>query len=245
MLSGSPFIVGLGNRQALEAEAVLTYDPEGATWFHEWNSSDIEGAKFAASLTALYTLYAGKTDIIPYKSSDWTTATNSDGTTQGGYAWYAPSGGLPEQRNLWQAGTRVVSNPVPGLRLIGTFEGGQLGATTGEYTATEEIVSFWKAGLSARYGHWIGGMSYWANCWGPESWWRNFNQTFPVQYSFDIAYAFKPNPSFYDTKNRIGLKVAGRVYGENSSDPYGALPAGVEINGASYMEITTYFNIGL
>jgi beta-galactosidase len=245
LLSGSPFIVGLGNRQALEVEAVLTFDPEGATWFHEWNSDDIEGARFAASLTGLYTLYAGKTDIIPYKSSDWTTATNSDGTIQSGYVWYAPSNGLPEQRNLWQGGTRIVTNPVPRLRLIGTFEGGQLGSTTGEYTDTEEIVSFWKAGLSFRYGRWIGGMTYWADCWGPETWWRNFNQTFPVQYSFDIAYAFRSNPSFLDSKNRVGLKVAGRVYGENSSDPYGALPAGVEINGASYMEITTYFNIGL
>jgi hypothetical protein len=49
-----PFFV-FANRQSVEFEAVLTYDPEGATWFHEWNSDDIEGAPFAASLTgALY-----------------------------------------------------------------------------------------------------------------------------------------------------------------------------------------------
>ena len=73
LLKGSPFVVGMGNRQAIEVEAVLTYDPEGATWFHEWNGDDIEGAKFAFSLTGMYTLYAGKTDMIPFKSSDWAT----------------------------------------------------------------------------------------------------------------------------------------------------------------------------
>ena len=246
LLKGSPFAVGLGNRQAIEVEAVLTYDPEGATWFHEWNGDDIEGAKFAFSLTGMYTLYAGKTDNIPFKSSDWTSVTNPGGVKLSGYTWY-DGGALPVQKNLWQVGTRIVTNPVPGLRVIATADGGYLGATTGAYSAagTPEYIYFANAGLAARYNHWIGSTNWSFNAWGPETWWRNFNQTFPLQFSFDLAYGFGNNPSFLDSKNRIGVKVDGRKFGEHSSDPYGALPKGGVMKGSTYVEVTTYFNIGI
>ena len=249
LLKGSPFIVGLGNRQAIEVEAVLTYDPEGATWFHEWNSDDIEGAKFAFSLTGMYTLYAGKTDNLAFKSSDWVSVTKENGSKYSNYIWY-DGGALPVQKNLWQVGTRIVTNPLPGLRVIATADAGCLGALTGTYTDTEEFVKFVNAGLAVRYNHWIGATNWSFNTWGPESWWRNFNQTFPLQYSFDIAYGFGNAPSFLDNSNRIGVKVVGRKFGKYSSDPYNALPKGVMKNkkipeGTSYAEITTYVNIGL
>ena len=246
LLAGSPFAVGLGNRHALEVEAVLTYDPEGATWFHEWNSSDIEGAKLAFSLTGMYTLYAGQTDDIPFKSSDWVTKTAASGVKLSGMTWYN-GGALPEQHNLWQVGLRIVTNPLPGLRLIATADGGSLGATTGAYVSagTPEYIHFVNAGLAARYKHWICSGNLSLNTWGPESWWRNFNQTFPLQFSVDLAYGFGDQPSFLDAKNRIGVKMSGRKFGQYSSDPYGALPKGATMNGSTYVEITTYVNIGL
>lgn len=240
LLSGSPFIVGFGNRQAIELEGVLTYDPEGATWFHEWNSEDIEGAPFAFSLTGLYTLYAGETDIIPFKSDSWSgIISNSNGTYASDYVWYDGIA-LPEQRNLWQVGTRIISNPISNLKIIATLEGGSLGST-GD---SETIITFFKTGLSASYEHWIVAGTYYNNCWGPENWWRIFNKTFPAQYSLDIGYSFKNNPSFLEGKNRIGLKIDGRIFDENSADPYGALPSGVSLIDSHYIEITTYFNIG-
>ncbi len=247
LTQGSPFIVGLGNRQAIEAEAVITYDPEGATWYHEWNSDDIEGAKFAISVSGMYTLYAGKTDNIPFKSSDSKSVTKETGVMVNGILWYDDSTALPAQRNLWQAGTRIVTNPVPGLRVIVTADGGYLGATTGAYAGagTPEYIYFTNAGLAARYNHWIGSTNWSFNAWGPEGWWRNFNQTFPLQFNFDFAYGFGTQPSFLDSKNRIGVKLEGRKFGKNSSDPYGALPAGANINGSTYVEVTTYVNIGL
>ena len=76
------------------------------------------------------------------------------------------------------------------------------------------------------------------------------NWTYPLQYSFDIAYGFK-KPSFLDTKNRIGLKVLGTNFGKYSQDSYGALPAAyhkddkASLDGAKYMEVTAYLNVGL
>ena len=247
LLQGSPFIVGLGNRQAIEVEAVLTYDPEGATWFHEWNGDDIEGAKFAFSLTGMYTLYAGKTDNIPYKSNTPVEKETPTGIKVTDKVWFDQGTALPEQKNLWQVGTRIVTNPIPNLRVIVTADGGYLGATTGAYIAakTPEYIYFANAGLAARYNHWIGSTNWSFNAWGPEGWWRNFNMTFPLQFTFDLAYGFGDQPSFLDATNRIGLKVNGRKFGKYSDDPYGALPKGGVKNGSTFVEVTTYLNIGL
>ena len=80
----------------------------------------------------MYTLYAGKTDFIPFKSSDWNTYTKASGVKNSNYMWYDGSP-LPEQKNLWQVGTRIVTNPIPDLRVIITADGGYLGATNGAY----------------------------------------------------------------------------------------------------------------
>lgn len=246
LLNRSPFIVEYGNRQSIEAEAVFTYDPEGATWFHEWNSNDLEGSDFAISVTAMYTLFAGKTDFIPFKSDNWTTEQNSNGTTTKDFIWYDSSHILPTQNNLWQVGARAVLNPLPGLRLVGTVQGGRLGATTGAYldARTPEHIWFLNTSVAARYNHWIGFLNCTVNSWGPEEWWRKFNRIFPLQYTLDVAYSFSSKPSFYNTKNRFGVRIAGRTFGSHSADPFGALPT-ANIAGESYMELTTYFNIGL
>ncbi len=246
LLAGSPFVVGLGNRQAVEIEGVFTYDPEGGTWFHEWNSDDIEGAPIAFSVTGLYQLYAGKTDNLVYKSDSKQTVTRNDGTSVTDYVWYE-GGALGYQTNLWQIGGRVVTNLYPGLRVIGTASVGRFCASTGAWEAagTQEYVTFANAGVSARYSHIIGSFDCTIGGWGSESWWRDFNQTFPFQYTLDVAYAFGENPSFLDKANRVGLKLTGRIFGEDSADAYNALPYGASIDGAHYFELTTYFSVGL
>ena len=245
LLKGSPFIVDSFNREALEVEAVFTYDPEGATWYHEWNNNDVEGANFAVSLTGKYTLFAGRTDIIPFKSDTWNKLSNADGSSTSDYVWYDSPAPLPLQWNLWQIGTRIVSNPLPDMRIIGTAGGGCLGSVTGTYEDRPEKVYFANMGIAARYGHWIGSFNCQVNTWGQEYWWKYFNRIFPFQYVFDAAYSFKPNPSFIFPEKRIGIKIAGRTFGKHSADPYGALPKGATMDGSSYMELTAYFNIGL
>ena len=236
LLNGSPFIVGLGNRQSIEVEGVLTYDPEGATWFHDWNSVDIEGAKFAMSLTGLYQLYAGKTDVIPFRSSTPNTASASGSAY---YVWYDGLA-LPVQKNLFTVGTRIITNPLAGLRVVATAEYGHEGSTGDSDT----IIDYWKTGLTVRYNHWVLKGSYWSNAWGPEYWWRTFNKTFPQQWTVDLAYGFSSTPSLLEATDRVGIKLAGRTFSSNSADPYGALST-TAIAGKTYMEVTTYVNIGL
>ena len=245
LTAGSPFVVDMGNRQSVEFEGVFTYDPEGATWFHEWNSDDIEGAPFAFSVTGLYQLFAGKTDSLPFRSSDKATYSRNDETSATKYAWYE-GGALPLQNNLFQVGTRIVCNPTGNLRIIANVYGGHLGATTGAYVSagTSEFVDFVRAELALRYRNWIFQGALGLNAWGEEEWWRNFNQTFPLQYSLDIAYGFD-KPAFGDAKNRIGMKVQGCTFGDESSDAYLCLPNGLELSGANYLEASLYFNIGL
>ncbi|MCI5606073.1 MAG: hypothetical protein MR420_01290 [Spirochaetia bacterium] len=246
LTSGSPFIVDLGNRQCVEIEAVLTYDPEGATWFHEWNSNDIEGAPIAASITGLYQLFAGKTDSIPYRSSDKDTIKRNDGTTVTDFVWYE-GGALPLQKNLWQVGGRLVTNPIPDLRIIFDAYTGRMGATTGAYldAGTKEFVQFVRGDLAVRYNKWMLKSSVSYNDWGDESWWRNFNMTFPWQYSVDVAYGFD-KPKFENSSNRVGIKVVGAKFGKDSSDAYFALPKALKnIKGANYLEASVYCNFGL
>lgn len=217
----SPFIVYY-NRQAVEFEAVLTYDPEGATWFHDWNIKDIEGSKFAASLTGLYTLYAGPTDIQTFKMEDDT--------------WASFAGGLPEQRNLWQIGGKVVSSPIPDVKLIGSLRVGHQGSTG----VDTRIVDFWGVSTEARYRNIMTAFTYSRNAWGAQDWYRTFNQTFPAQWQLDLACGFG-SPSFLDNSNRVGVKWQGWTYGEYSADPYDAVSA--PFSGKTYSEVTVYFNI--
>lgn len=253
MLMGSPFIVSDGNREQLDLELVVTYDPEGGTYFYSWDNDEAEQAWLAASVSALYTVFAGETDLIPFKSNDVADSTNADGTVEkNAELWYDSA--LPEQKNLWQIGGRVVWNPLHNLRVVGTFNAGTVGAYTGGANGTDhETVTFVNAGLAARYNNLIGKMGIQLNDFGPESWWHNANNTFPLQFALDVAYGFS-KPSFLDNSNRVGLKVVGRTFGDTSADPYGALPSSAYKNndtaagfkdGVMYMEITGYCSLRL
>jgi hypothetical protein len=219
-----PFYV-FANRQSVEFEAVLTYDPEGATWFHEWNSDDIEGARFAASLTGLYILYAGPTDVQVFKMANGT--------------WAAFAGGLPEQRNLWATGFRLVSNPVGDLRIIASGEIGHQGST-GEDT---RIVDYWGGSLKVRYGQFMASGEYYRDKWLEPAWVRTFNLTYPARWNVDLSYGFT-QPVFTFKTNRAGVKWAGWTFGSYSADPWNAIP-GTSDDGKSYSELTLYWNISL
>ena len=222
--SNPPFYV-FANRQAVEFEGVLTYDPEGATWFHEWNSDDIEGARFAASLTGLYILYAGPTDKQVFKMANGT--------------WTAFSSGLPEQRNLWATGLRVVSNPPGDLRIIARAEIGHQGSTGQD----SRIADYWGGSLKVRYGQFMAFGEYYSNKWLEPAWTRTFNLTYPARWTVDLSYGFT-TPSFSFRTNRVGAKWAGWTFGPYSSDPWNAV-TGTADEGKSYSELTLYWNISL
>ena len=247
ILSGSPFYVGQGNRRAMEAEAVFTYDPEGATYFFDWDNSDKEGSKIAFSLSVLYTFFADKTDLLPYKTSDGGQIQRNDGTWATGDRWAAYNS-MPLQNNLWQVGARLVGNPTNNIRLIASVNAGHLAPSVAYYGDPDDI-TFVGTNLAVRYKKFIASGSLLVNGWGSEGWMRDQNWTYPLQYALDFAYGFK-KPSFLDSKNRIGLRMVGRTYNNYSQDAYGALPyayhkPNASLEGAKYMEVTAYLNIGL
>ena len=244
IVAGDPFYVGQGNRESMQVEAVVTYDPEGGTWFHDWNNNETENAKIAFSVSGLYQLYAGETDLLPYKDNQGGTVARNDGTIATGDFWRAYNS-LPLQQNLWQAGARVVANPTNSLRIIAGVTVGHQSPNVAYYGEKDDI-TFVSGNIALRYKKLIASANVTVNGWGSDGWMRDQNWTYPLQYNFDIAYGFK-KPSFLDKKNRIGLRVEGKSFGENSQDPYHALPYAYRDNpaGAQYFELTTYLSLGL
>ncbi|WP_191018238.1 glycoside hydrolase family 2 TIM barrel-domain containing protein [Treponema zioleckii] len=248
IVAGDPFYVGQGNRRSMELEAIFTYDPEGGTYFHNWDNNETENAKFAFSLAGLYKFFADETDLLPYKDNQGPKVQRNDGTWVGGDNWVAYNT-LPLQKNLWQLGARIVTNPTNNLRVIATVNAGHVAPFVCYYGDPDDI-TFYGGSVALRYKNWIASSAVTVNGWGPEGWHREQNWTFPLQYSLDVAYGFK-KPSFLDTKNRIGLRILGTNFGKYSQDSYGALPYAyhktptASIDGAKYMEVTAYFNIGL
>jgi beta-galactosidase len=193
-----PFSV-FWNRETIEGEVVLTYDTEGATYFHNWDNKDRENSKIAGSLSLLYTYYAGPTDAGVFKA---------DATT-----WYAFPKGLPEANHLWSGVARIVLNPLQGLRLN---LGGRMGL---EQSVGEDsrLVNFSGIDLDVRYKKVMLDSSVSFNSWGPETWHREFNLTYPTQWDVDLSYGFDI-PSFIDNKGRIGFKTSGRAFDQYSAN---------------------------
>lgn len=243
LVAGDPFYVGQGNRQSMEIEAVITYDPEGSTWFHNWDNSENENAKIAFSVSGLYQFYAGATDLLPYKDNNGGTVSRNDGTKTSGDFWRAYNS-LPLQKNLWQIGTNLVANPTNSLRIVAGINMGHQSPLVAYYGDPNDI-TFVGASLAVRYKKWIAKGNVLYNGWGSESWMRDQNYTFPWQYALDVAYGFK-KPSFLNSNNRIGIRVEGKSFGKYSQDSYHALPYAYRKNpdGANYFELTTYLSLG-
>ncbi len=212
-----PFAV-FWNRETLESEMVLTYDQEGATYFHDWNNPDRERSTVAGSLSLLHTYYAGPTDAGAFKSAE--------------DIWYPFDQGLPEQYHLWSATARLLVNPMPGLRI--NMEG-RAGRDQSLGDDGDRLVEYFGGDLAVRYRRLMLETSLDVNAWGPETWHREFNLTYPMQWSVDLGYGFD-TPSFIEREGRVGVRTIGRTYGEHSADP--------EPDDGFSTITTVYLNIG-
>ena len=100
------------NREAVEGELVACYDPEGGTYFFDWNNDDREGAPFAASISFLYDFYLGPTDCVDFVADDYGTV-------------YSFNAGLSAISGTWALKAKAVWRPEPSLRLIANAEAGR------------------------------------------------------------------------------------------------------------------------
>jgi hypothetical protein len=230
-----PFAVR-GNRETLGGELLLVFDPTPATWLWAWDNDVREDAPLAASLDFSY-------------RHQPTTQDAGFGVTADGKLF--AFNGAPPPRDLWNVDARVVSRLHPRVRIVGHAYAGP-GESTGNssrfpnrYGAdTRLVVDQWNIAAFARF-----------NDWGPFTYHRDFNLTFPLQLMGDVSTTLGAVRWFDMLQTRLGVRGTWRalngysprfcpnptvVDGSGACDPLsGPAPWGSEY------EVRTYLSVGL
>ena len=201
-----PFAV-LDNREARSAEVFFTYDPTGATPFYDWDNDWREDAKFALNFGGNYTEFPTPTDSYLFFFDE------------GGFN--APFGqGLPTE-DIWTLSSRMVFNPTQDARYIVRLVRGynqSSGNPDGGTRKFSEIHG--KAVLGGK--HLISGF-FMKDAWAPYDFYRQFNITYPEQYSIDYAYLLNGTGGLRsqvdeERATRVGIRAIFRTTDENSPD---------------------------
>ncbi len=182
-----PFAVR-GNREMLGAELLLTWDPTPATWMYQWDSDMREDANFAASLGYVHRSFA-------------TTQDAAIGILGDGRTTFAFPGATPA-RDLWEARARVITRLGDRTRMIVNAYRG----TAEPNGDNQRVVD--RAGADLRLVHRqvkaVGMVKL--NDFGPFDYHRDFNLTFPTQYSLDLSYALA-RPQWWDVpETKFGVR---------------------------------------
>jgi len=225
-----PFAV-LGNRETTGAELMLTWDPTPATWMWAWDNDVQEDAQLAASLGFVY-------------RHQPTTRDGALGVLGDGHSVFAFKG-APPAADLWELKGRLVSRVSPRLRVVanyfwGTGQANGTDARRIERYGSEARVSWRKLFVlaSAKF-----------NDWGPYDYHRDFNLTFPVQLTGDIAHTLGTPRWFADVpQTRIGVRGTWRSLDSHSpryAPPTGLAPGGVPLPQGNEWEIRTYLHFAL
>ncbi|NJD10558.1 MAG: glycosidase [Gemmatimonadetes bacterium] len=232
-----PFAVR-ANRETVAGELMLSFDPTPATWMYAWDNDVREDAKLAFSI--------GATVRHLPTTQDAAIGILADGRTIFAFPGAAPA------RDLWETRARVIARPLGGLRLIANLYGG-----TAEPNGSD-------ARLIHRYGGDVravqGSTKLVAaarfNDWGPFDYHRDFNLTYPQQYSADLSRTLG-NPSWFALpQTSIGIRGTWRSLDRYSprycpariTNPVTGLltcdPTAPGDEGSEW-EIRTYLRIGL
>ena len=196
----NPFSVG-SNRESFSVEAIFSFDLEPSTWIWEWNNWDTEAAKLATSLRGRYYFFEGASDPGYYKGAD-------------GKRRYLDIG-YPETNGNYELGWMIFYNPSADLRI-----GNSLNFTRGfpfngvSQDAIDEnrtSISGWSETLKIRYKQLVVGGMMAFDLWGPVSSDRENNRTYPLRWSFDLAWGLTSKPSLMDSSSRVGVAWNGVI----------------------------------
>ncbi len=231
-----PFVVR-ANRQTTGAELLLTWDPTPGTWMYAWDNDVREDAKFAASV--------GFTWRHLPTTQDAAIGILADGRT------FFPFPGATPPRDLWEVHGRFVSRLQPDLRIVANLYAG-----TAEPNGSD-------ARLIRRYGGDVRAVkgpvklmtAVKVNDWGPYDYHRDFNLTFPLQLSGDLAYTLGRSRWFTAPITQLGVSATWRSLDRFSPrycpvrlpDANGTLtcdPTAPALYGSEW-EIRTYLHVGL
>jgi hypothetical protein len=223
-----PFAVR-ANREMVGGELMIVYDPTPETWFWMWDNDLREDARFAASLDFSYKRQR--------TTQDSGIGIMADGTL---FAF----GSAPPAHDLFEVRARVVSAPLPNLRLVGHAWAGTA-ETTGADTADARRGLITRFGADAKVA-WrslvFSGMVK-VNDWGPYDYHRDFSLTFPLQMMGDLSYTLGNGRWLGLAQTRVGVRGTLR-YLDKYSPRFSANPADTTQPGEEY-ELRTYITFSL
>jgi hypothetical protein len=194
-----PFAVR-SNRETVGGEILITYDPEPATWFWQWDNDVRETAPLAASLGFVYRHLPTTQDVTNYFLED--------GVTQGEFA------AAPPAKDLWEVNARLVSKIGPETRVVSTYYYGKAQPNgyvpDGDDPAVNRTIE--RYGVSGRLTHGPLALETFAkfNDWGPYDYHRDWNLTYPLQIMGDVSYSLGSPRWFGFAQTRIGLRSTWR-----------------------------------
>lgn len=213
-----PFAV-LGNREAKSAEIILTYDPTFATYFYDWNADVTEDAPLAYNLGLTYTQYDTITDSDRFFFEEANTN--------------ASFGKGLDAEDVYLIKSKIYLNPGKSAKYIFDIQRGKQQSTGKPDEESVVFTSFQaKAVIDSKH---IISASYKKDAFGPYDFYRQFNLTYPEQYTLEYTRLLDNNKSEKDSSS-MGVKVFYRTLDELSpADEY-------EDGDNDHMfEIQTYF----
>ena len=186
-----PFAVR-GNRETTASELLITYDPTPTTWMYDWDSDIREDAKLAFNLGFIF-------------RHQPTTRDAEIGILQDGRTIFAFPG-APPARDLWEVHSRIVSKLSPGFGLIANLYAGE-----GEPKGSDKrLIHRYGADvrLAMKFAKLVASAKI--NDWGPYDYHRDFNLTYPLQFTADVSTQLGL-PEWFDVpQTRFGVRFAWR-----------------------------------
>jgi hypothetical protein len=230
-----PFVVR-ANRETVAGELLLTYDPTPATWMYEWDNDRAEDAKFAISTDFVFRHLPTTQDAAIGFFSDRTAFA---------FAKSAPA------HDLWESNTRIVSKLTPGLGFIANFYFGNAQANGSDTRLVERVGGDLR--LIYNKVKFVGALKI--NDWGPYDYHRDYNLTYPLQYSLDISTSVGKPDWFVLPDTKIGIMGTWRSLNQYSprfspnqtASQFATQPiiSPVGFGNGSEWEIRTYIHINI
>lgn len=230
-----PFVVR-ANRETVAGELLLTYDPTPATWMYEWDNDRAEDAKFAISTDFVFRHLPTTQDAAIGFFSDRTAFAFPKSTPA---------------HDLWESNTRIVSKLTPTLGFIANLYFGNAQANGSDTRLIE------RAGGDLRLIYnkvkLVGALKI--NDWGPYDYHRDYNLTYPLQYSLDLSTSVGKPDWFVLPDTKIGIMGTWRSLNQYSprfspnqtASEFATQPilSPVGFGNGSEWEIRTYIHINI
>ena len=234
-IQADPFAVRV-NRETVAGELLLTYDPTPATWFFEWDNDMAEDAKFAISTDFVYRhLPTNQDAAIGFLRNRTAFAFDKSAPAQ----------------DLWESNTRIVSKLSPDLGFIANLYFGNGQANGSDARLIERMGGDLR--LIYKKVKLVGSLKI--NDWGPFDYHRDFNLTFPLQYSLDVSTSLGKPDWFILPNTKIGIlgtwrsldQYSPRYLPNQTASEFSTVPtiSPVGFDNGSEWEIRTYIHINI